>query len=278
MNPFKRIPGAVKRAHDTGRLAFFAAGAALALAGWAAAPSAHAFGFSDVAWRAQTMAAAPYKAQPSNLPKALRDLSYQQYREIRLKPKDTYWRGTKLPFELGFFHEGSFYDHPVQINEVNDGRVLPIRFNPDMFDYGANKLDPKQLSKLGFAGFRVHYALNTPKHKDEVLVFLGASYFRAVGKGQVYGLSARGLAIDTALSSGEEFPRFVDFWIVRPTPGAKELTIYALLDSPSVTGAYRFILRPGTHTEMDVKARIFMRANVSKLGIAPLTSMYLYGE
>lgn len=278
MNPFRRIPGAVKRAHDRGRLVFFAAGAALALAGGFGQSSAHAFSFSDVAWRAQKMAATPYKAQPSNLPKALRDLSYQQYREIRLKPQYTYWRGAKLPFELGFFHEGSYYDHPVHINEVDDGRVLPIRFNPDMFDYGPNKLDPKQMSKLGFAGFRVHYALNTPKYKDEVLVFLGASYFRAVGKGQVYGLSARGLAIDTALSSGEEFPRFVDFWIVRPAPGAKELTIYALLDSPSVTGAYRFILRPGTHTEMDVKARIFMRGNVSKLGIAPLTSMYLYGE
>ena len=50
---------------------------------------------------------------------------------------------------------------------------------------------------------------------------LGASYFRVVGKGQVYGLSARGPAIDTALPSGEEFPRFREFWVERPKQGDK---------------------------------------------------------
>ena len=112
----------------------------------------------------------------------------------------------------------------------------------------------------------MHFPLNKPKYKDEVLVFLGASYFRALGKDQRYGLSARGLAVDTALASGEEFPRFVEFWIERPEPSAKELTIYALLDSRRVTGAYRFVLRPGAETVTDVKARIFLRENVTKLG------------
>jgi glucans biosynthesis protein len=121
-------------------------------------------------------------------------------------------------------------------------------------------------------------ALNTPKYKDEVLVFQGASYFRALGKDQRYGLSARGLAIDTALASGEEFPRFIEFWIVRPDAKARELTIYALLDSPSVAGAYRFDVRPGDETATLVKARLFLRKNVAKLGIAPLTSMFFFGE
>src|SRR5262249_55769802 len=98
------------------------------------------------------------------------------------------------------------------------------------------------------------------------------------GKGQRYGLSARGLAVDTALISGEEFPRFTEFWLMRPKAKDTELTIYAILDSKSVAGAYRFVLRPGTDTELDVKARIYMRSNVSKLGIAPLTSMYFSGE
>jgi glucans biosynthesis protein len=111
-----------------------------------------------------------------------------------------------------------------------------------------------------------------------VLVFLGASYFRALGKDQRYGLSARGLAVDTALASGEEFPVFTEFWLEKPAPGAKELTIYGLLDSKSMSGAYRFILRPGTDTAIDVKARIFARRNIAKLGVAPLTSMYLFGE
>src|SRR5690606_4372736 len=119
--------------------------------------------------------------------------------------------------------------------------------------------------------------LNTPTYRDEVLVFLGASYFRALGAGQRYGVSARGLAVDTALASGEEFPRFVEFWIERPAPRASELTVFALLDSPRVTGAYRFVLRPGVTTTVEVDARLFLRAGVGKLGMAPLTSMYFFG-
>lgn len=114
--------------------------------------------------------------------------------------------------------------------------------------------------------------------KDEVLVFHGASYFRALGKKQLYGLSARGLAIDPAMSSGEEFPRFVEFWLERPSPSATELTIYGLLDSPRASGAYRFVIKPGTNTTLDVTSRLFLRDNVSKLGLAPLTSMFYFGE
>ena len=134
------------------------------------------------------------------------------------------------------------------------------------------------MRNLGFAGFRVHYAINSPKYKDEILVFLGASYFRALGKGQSYGLSARGLAVDTALGSGEEFPQFVEFWIRRPAPGATELTIFALLDSQRMAGAYSFIAKPGIDTIDDVKARQFLREFLSKPGLAPLTTMYFFGE
>src|SRR5207237_3181218 len=131
-----------------------------------------------------------------------------------------------------------------RINELVGNNAREVRFDPALFDYGVNKFDPQRMSALGFAGFRVHYPLNTPKYKDEVLVFLGASYFRALGKEQVYGISTRGLAIDTALASGEEFPHFVEFWIERPAPTASELTLYALLDSKRATGAYRFVLKP----------------------------------
>jgi len=169
----------------------------------------------------------------------------------------------------------------VTISEVTAQGVRQIPFDPADFDYGANKLDVAKLKEakdLGFAGFRAHYALNTPKYKDEVLVFLGASYFRALGKGQLYGLSARGLAIDTALPSGEEFPRFTEFWIERPAPAAKELVVYALLDSRRAAGAYRFVVRPGVSTAVEVKARLFLRESVGKLGLAPLTSMFFFGE
>jgi glucans biosynthesis protein len=237
-----------------------------------------AFGFNDVSARAKQLAAEPYKKLDIKLPKELVDLGYEQYRDIRFKPERAHWRAEKLPFELQFFHQGLYYDRPVKVNEVVGGVAHEIRFSPEDFDYGANKIDTAKLRDLGFAGFRVHYAINTPKAKEEMLVFLGASYFRGIGKGQRYGLSARGLAVDTGLISGEEFPRFTEFWIVRPESGAKELTIYALLNSRRMTGAYRFVVKPGGETVMDSKARVFLRENVSKLGIAPLTSMFFYSE
>jgi glucans biosynthesis protein len=251
---------------------------AVALALLAFQPHAWAFNFEDVATQAKTLAASPYKKPKAELPKALQDLSYDQYRDIRFNPDKALWRDAKLPFEVAFYHPGRIFDTPVRINEVVGKAVRPIPFDPKSFDYGANKLNPKDLSGLDFAGFRVHYPVNTPKYKDEVLVFLGASYFRAVGKDQRYGLSTRGLALDTALNSGEEFPLFTDFWIERPEPGAKELVIYALLNSRRMTGAYRFQLRPGVDTAIDVKSRLFARENITKVGLAPLTSMFFFGE
>ncbi|MFO1303363.1 MAG: glucan biosynthesis protein G [Burkholderiales bacterium] len=244
-----------------------------------AATSVHAFDFEDVAKRAANLASHAYKAPARELPKALKELTYDEYRDIRFKPSRAIWRSQGLPFEVQLFHPGLYYDRPVRISEVVGGVPREIRFDPDLFDYGSNtKLDRAALRNIGFAGFRVHFAINNPKYKDEVLVFQGASYFRALGKDQRYGLSARGLAIDTALGSGEEFPHFTEFWIERPDAQAKELTIYALLDSESATGAYRFVLRPGNETATLVKARVFLRKNVAKLGLAPLTSMYFFGE
>ena len=256
------------------RLAFL-----LAVVGLAFAQAAGAFGFEEVARRAQELAATPHK-RAAPLPKELQGLDYDAYRDIRFRPERALWREAKLPFEVAFFHQGLFYDQPVRIHEVSTDGVRELRFDPDAFDYGANKLDPAKLRGLGlgFAGFRVHYPVNTAKYKDEVLVFLGASYFRALGKGQRYGASARGLALDTAAASGEEFPRFVEFWIERPAPGQKELVVHALLDSRRATGAYRFVLRPGVDTAMEVKSRLFLREKVAKVGLAPLTSMFLFGE
>lgn len=239
---------------------------------------AQAFEFSDVAAEAKELAAKPYRKPAKNLPRALENLNYDQYRDIRFKTDKGPWSNARLPFELAFFHQGKGFDSPVAIHEIVNRQPREIRFDTELFDYGKNQVNPKELSGAGFAGFRVHYPINTQKYKDEVLVFLGASYFRAVGQDQRYGLSARGLAVDTALNSGEEFPHFTAFWIERPQPAAKELTIYALLDSRRVTGAYRFVLRPGTDTAMEVKAQLHLREQVAKLGVAPLTSMYLFGE
>jgi len=153
-----------------------------------------------------------------------------------------------------------------------------LRFSPDQFDYGHNDFASKVPQALGYAGFRIHAPIKTAKYFDEVIVFLGATYFRAVGKNEVFGLSARGIAIDTGLPTGEEFPYFREFWLVTPTAGAKDLTLYALLDSPSLAGAYRFVIQPGLETVVAVEARLFARKEVKKLGVAPLTSMFFHGE
>jgi len=244
------------------------------------AASAQAFDFESVDRMARALAAKAYtKPAPPVLPKALKDLTYDQMRDVRFDTSRAFWRNEKLPFELQFFHLGGAYlDLPVKIHEVVDGKAREIAFNPEWFNYGKNDIDRSQLRKLGFAGFRAHYTLNTPRYKDEVVVFLGASYFRALGQGQRYGASARGLAVDTAERGGEEFPRFEQFWIVRPGHAAKELVIYALLDSRRMAGAYRFVVRPGAETATDVTVRLHLREAGAKIGIAPMTSMFFHGE
>jgi glucans biosynthesis protein len=240
---------------------------------------ARAFDFDDVAARAQADARAPYQAPHADVPAELRALTYDQVRDIRHRPPRALWRREGLPFEVMFFHLGGMHALPVAMNEIVGGQARPLRVPTDDFDYGKNTLHPERWQDLGVAGFRVHCALNTDAYKDELAVFLGSSYFRMVGAGQLYGLSARGLAIDTTGSDrGEEFPRFKAFWLERPAAHSRTLTIYALLDSPRVTGAYRFVLRPGRDSDVQVRARIFLRAPVAMLGIAPLTSMFHHGE
>ena len=149
--------------------------------------SVAAVDFEDIARRAAALAAQPFKAPTRELPRSLRDLTYDQYRDIRFKPARSMWRTANLPFEVQMLHVGTHYDQPVRIFEVVAGVPREVRFDPDLFDYGANKLDPAQLRGAGFSGFRVHFSLNTPKYKDEVLVFQGASYFRALGRISVTG-------------------------------------------------------------------------------------------
>jgi glucans biosynthesis protein len=181
-----------------------------------------------------------------------------------------------------FFHRGRYHPQPVRIHEVGaDGIERAVPWRAADFDYGKNRIVTGGWPDLGHAGFRVHYPLNSPAYKDELVVFLGASYFRMLGAGQAYGLSARGLAIDTVGGSGEEFPRFTDFWLERPTAASKQLVVHALLDSPRVTGAWRFTITPGETTRMEVRARVFLRPTdrpIATFGIAPLTSMFHHGE
>ena len=237
-----------------------------------------AFGFDQVTERARELASRPYEDPRGRVPQWMLELSYDQWRKIRFRPELAAWADRKLPFTLQFFHPGLFYDRSVMIHEVDASGVRPIPFSPERFDYGGNEFASRVPQDLGYAGFRLHHPIKRRDYQDELIVFLGATYFRAVGRDLGYGLSARGLAVDTALPRGEEFPWFREFWLVRPTATAREIMVYALLDSERLTGAYRFIVAPGDQTRLTVALRLFFREPVEKIGVAPLTSMFLRGE
>jgi glucans biosynthesis protein len=241
------------------------------------ANSAQAFDFDDVASIARRQARGAYRPADPVQPAELENLTYDQYRDIRFRPDRALWRDANLPFEAMFFHRGRD-NARVEINEIVADRARHLPYDRADFDFGQNTFSPETWGDVGYAGFRVHYPLNNPQYRDELIVFLGASYFRALATGTRYGLSARGLAVDTVGGQGEEFPAFTAFWLAQPTSDARALRVYALLDSPRVSGAYQFDVRPGQETIVDVRARLFLRAPVETLGIAPLTSMYQFGE
>ncbi|MGP9822029.1 glucan biosynthesis protein [Salinarimonas sp. NSM] len=227
--------------------------------------------------RAQALAAAPWVPPPQDLPETLAGLDYDQYRDIRFRPESAIWAGGESPFQLQLFHLGFGYREPVAIRVVDGGTSRKLIFDPAMFSYGPLVEDPPtDIEDLGFSGFRIHAPVNRDDYLDEFAVFQGASYFRAVAKGQAYGLSARGLAVATADPAGEEFPTFREFWIETPAPDADTIVVHALLDSPSTTGAYRFSLRPGASTVIEVEAVLYPRAEIATVGVAPLTSMYYF--
>src|SRR6201746_2428430 len=225
---------------------------------------------------ARDLAAKPFKAPDNKLPDALKNLDYDHYRAIRFLPEQALWRGEKLPFEAQFFHRGFFYAGRVDIYEVVDGKANKIGYRPDQFSFGDTP-PPKPDADLGFAGFRLHAPINKRDYCDEVCVFLGASYFRAVAKGELYGLSARGLSINTGEGKGEEFPAFRTFWIEKPAPNANSIVVHALLDSESAAAAYRFTIRPGDTTVFDVEMAIYPRVDLEHAGLAPMTSMFFFG-
>jgi len=223
------------------------------------------FGPSTVRDIARALSARPFEPPDEKLPDALKDLNYDQYRSIRFLPERALWLGENLPFQAQFFHRGFFYKNRVELFEVSNGRATPIHYRRGDFSFGPDIGQWPEVD-LGFAGFRIHAPINRPDYYDEVCVFLGASYFRAVAKGETYGLSARGLAIDTGETKGEEFPVFKSFWLEKPAPKANSIVVHALLDSKSATAAYRFTIRPGDTTIFDVEMSLYPRRTFHTAG------------
>jgi periplasmic glucans biosynthesis protein len=226
---------------------------------------------------AEQLAAQPFAKPTVTLPPEFQKVSYDQYRDIRFRTEQAIWRGEKTDFELQLLPMGWLFDVPVEIWLVDDDKASRVRPEKSLFTFGPLLGDVGDGAPYGFSGFRVHGPINRSDYFDEYLVFQGASYFRAVGRGQVYGLSARGLAINTARPGGEEFPIFRSFWIETPKQGARTITVHALLDSESTTGAYKFDIEPGEATIIDVDAKLYPRRTLTHVGLGPLTSMYLTG-
>ncbi|MFV0410107.1 MAG: glucan biosynthesis protein [Paracoccus sp. (in: a-proteobacteria)] len=238
------------------------------------------FGFESVAAIAAGVAARPYESPSRPVTEPFADISYDAYRAIRFRRDADPWKDVP-GFGLDLLSPGMIFHEPVRINMVAGGIPQNLAFTPAVFDFDpaffppdAAKADPAQ---MGWSGFRIRSALNKPDILDELAVFQGASYFRVLGRGNRYGLSARGLAIGTGSAEGEEFPVFREFWIHTPNLETGTITIQALLDSRSVSGAYEFILNPGAQSVLTSRVALFPRQDMPRVGIAPLTSMYWFG-
>lgn len=240
----------------------------------AAPTSPEIFHEDTVLHYAEHLAQSAYKAPSQALPPQLSNLNFDQFSSIQYRSEKALWADDKLAFDIEFFPRGYLYTSKIEIFEVIDGHAKTVPYDADLFDYKDSSLRISQ--NIGFSGLKIRYALNHPDIMEECAVFLGASYFRAIAKGQTYGLSARGFTKDTGLATGEEFPLFRAFWLEKPKPGIKALVIHALLDSPSLTGAFRFTIRPGETTIFDVQSTLFPRRDIEASGIAPLTGMYYF--
>ncbi|MBX6322230.1 MAG: glucan biosynthesis protein D, partial [Rhodospirillaceae bacterium] len=235
---------------------------------------AEPFDFTRLRERARQLAAAPYRPPVLRATDIIDRLDYDAHRQIRFRMDEALWADGGGPYAVAFFHLGRFFKEPVRIHVVEAGEAREVLYAPAYFDIPADSPAAALPPDIGFAGFRIM----NPGGKGDWLAFLGASYFRSAGALDQYGLSARGLAIDTGLSTPEEFPRFSEFWLEAPPDRPGPIDIYALLEGPSVAGAYRMAAWRDRGVRMEIRAELFLRAAVQRLGIAPLTSMFWYGE
>jgi glucans biosynthesis protein len=253
---------------------------------------AAAFSQTALIERAKTLASRPYMAPPRPRPDVLERIDYDAHGKIRFKPEMALWANGPSPWPVTFFHLGRFFQKPVRMHVVSGASggqsAREIVYDERYFDMPKDSPAHELPAGSGFAGFRFQESrAGFPGPKGEPLdwrrndwvAFLGASYFRAIGELYQYGLSARGLAVDPAVANGpEEFPDFTHIYLETPAENAEAVTVHALLDSPSVAGAFRFVMRRGKAVTIDVEKSLFIRKDIQRFGVAPLTSMYWYSE
>ena len=235
--------------------------------------------YDQVKERAAQLANVPFEDWRQEPPKEVRKLTYDQYRDIRFNSKKAIWRYEHIPFQVHLFHPGWIQSDQVDVNLIHGGRVEAVRYNQDLFDFGTNATVVIPEGKMKFSGLRIHYPLNRPDYLDELVVFQGATYFRALAKDLRYGLSARAIAVNCGGPGAEEFPRFRAFWLNQPEDKDQSVHVFGLIDSPSLAGAAEFVITPGPiTTSIRTRIAIYARKKIAHLGIAPLTSMFWYGR
>ncbi len=237
------------------------------------------FSYDKLRAKVREIAAKPYVSPKQDLADYWKNLTYDQHRDIRFKRESGLWATDKLPFSIDFFHPGWTAKKTVEIHEVFEGKSRPLTFDRRLFDYGQQVIPSEIPPPPGYAGWRARCLLNSQDYMDEFLVFLGASYMRAIPANSPYGLSARGLSIDSGMPGViEEFPDFTTFYLERPAKDSKSLKTWAILNSESAAGTYQFTITPGRETIMEIDAEITMRRKVKQLGLAPFSSMFWFGK
>jgi len=241
--------------------------------------AAHAapFGFDDVIARARDLAGQAYTAPPV-IPRFMRDIGHEAYRAIRFDPARSLWREGGSRFQVQMLSAGYVYAYPVTVNVIEAQGVRRVPYQKGNYSFGNADLERRVPADLGHAGFQIAWPLLGGNEPVPFISFAGASAFRAIGRSNIGGASARGIAVNTGLMTGEEFPAFTEFWLERPAPDAHAMKFYALLDGRSLTGAYQFTVWPGEPTRVQVEAVLFPRNGIERLGIAPITGMFLHGE
>lgn len=281
------------------RILIKSAGATAALAALGFSPQALAqqglklgkaedFGFDALKARARDLASQPYAPPPPPRAEILERIDYDAHGKIKFKPEMALWANGPSPWPVTFFHLGRYFRKPVRMHVFDSGKAREIVYDESYFDMPADSPGHDLPSGAGFAGFRFQESrFGHPGREGEKLdwrrndwvAFLGASYFRAIGELYQYGLSARGLAVDPAVASRpEEFPDFTHVWLETPQEGSEYVVVYILLSGPSVAGAYRFRMHRGKGVSMEIEKALYLRNDVARLGIAPLTSMFWYSE
>ncbi|MDJ1158347.1 glucan biosynthesis protein D [Chelatococcus sp. SYSU_G07232] len=245
---------------------------------------AKAFSFDTLVARAKELAAKPYVAPKRPPAEILERIDYEAHGKIRFRTEYALFADGPGPYPVTFFHLGRFFQTPVRMHVVAEGKAREIVYEDDYFDMPADSPAHLLPRNAGFAGFRFQESRLGDQQKldwrkNDWVAFLGASYFRAIGQLYQYGLSARGIAVDVAVAGApEEFPAFTHVYFDTPAPNADAVTVYALLDGPSLAGAYRFVMRQGEGVLMDIEKALFLRKDVARLGLTPLTSMFWYSE